>query len=181
MAAGMFALLVSGCAAPQVDYTKIERPERPAELDAYNVFAGSWTWEAEMLNAEEPNKKWTGKASWRWTLDKRCLHGQMSADSGDTHYETAGIWSWHPRSKKYIWWMFNDWGYPQEGTASYDETDKTWKMPFQSVGLDGTTSYGSYSMKVADNDTLEWRLQEWADMMHLFKKLEMTGTYKRVR
>ncbi len=54
-------------------------------------------------------------------------------------------------------------------------------MKYKSIGLDGTTSYGSYSMKVADNDTLEWRLQEWADMMHLFKKLEMTGTYKRVR
>nr|NIP84766.1 hypothetical protein [Planctomycetales bacterium] len=52
-------------------------------------------------------------------------------------------------------------------------------MKYVSVGLDGTTSYGYYQMKVVDDDTLDWEMVEWADALHLAKKLEMTGTYKR--
>jgi hypothetical protein len=172
-------LLAAGCAAPKIDFAKVQRPERAAELEAYEVFVGSWDWEAQMLNAEAPHDKWTGQATWNWTLDKRCLHGQMTSASGDMRFENAGIWSWHPTKGKYIWWMFNNWGFPQQGTARYDKDTKTWTMPFTGVGLDGTTSYGCYEMKVVNQDTLEWRVDEWADMMHMFKKMEMTGTYKR--
>lgn len=174
-------ICLAGCQAPQVDFSTIQRPARAEELDAYDVFVGKWTWEAEVLNADEKHKKWTGTAEWMWTLDKRCLHGQISAKSADLSYDAAGIWSRHPRSDKYIWSMFNNWGYPQEGTASYDAKSKTWTMPFTSVGLDGTTSHGKYVMTVKNNDTLEWRLTESADMMGMFKKLEMTGTYKRAK
>ena len=36
------AACLSGCAAPKVDFSQIERPARAAELDEYNVFVGSW-------------------------------------------------------------------------------------------------------------------------------------------
>jgi hypothetical protein len=52
-------------------------------------------------------------------------------------------------------------------------------MTFKSVGLDGTTSFGRYQMTVVNNDTLDWHLDEWADGMHLVKKMEMKGSYKR--
>ncbi len=52
-------------------------------------------------------------------------------------------------------------------------------MDYKSVGLDGTTSYGRYHMTVVDDDTLDWRMEEWADGLHLVKKMEMKGTYKR--
>jgi len=52
-------------------------------------------------------------------------------------------------------------------------------MPFTSVGLDGTTSYGLYTMQVVDDDTLDWTLIEWADGLHTIMKSEMRGTYKR--
>ena len=168
-----------GCAAPTLDFSTIERPARPVELDAYNVFAGSWIWEAEMLNAEGADKAWNGTAEWRWTLDKRCLHGQMSTANGRAAFESEGIWSWHPKTKKYVWWMFNNWGYPQEGTADYDESNKSWSMRYTSVGLDGTTSYGRHRMTVVDADTLEWDVVEWADPTRLITKMEMRGTYKR--
>ena len=172
------ALLLAGCAASNVDFSSIERPDRATELDAYNVFVGKWDWQAETLNADDAHKNWTGTAEWRWTLDQRCLEGEMSAASGDTKFETAGIWSWHPKKKKYIWSMFNNWGYPQEGSATYCAETKHWKMKYKSVGLDGTASYGLYEMTVEDNDTLTWRMDEW-DAWHMVKKLEMTGTYKR--
>ena len=132
-----------------------------------------------MLNAQGPNREWRGQAEWHWTLDNRALHGDMSAQSGQTKFDATGIWSWHPKTKKYIWWMFNNWGYPQEGRATYDATAKSWRMVYRSVGLDGTTSYGQYRMTVVDNDTLDWRVSEWADPLRLIKKLEMKGTYRR--
>ncbi len=175
----MVALLGSGCAMSRVDFSTIERPARAPELDAYDVFVGAWTWEAEMLNAEGPDKSWKGTAEWHWALDNRTLEGVMSAATERTSFDAAGVWSWHPKKKKYIWWMFNNWGYPQQGTAKYDVDAKCWRMKYRSVGLDGTTSYGEYRMTVVDDDTLDWSVQEWADAFHLFKKMEMKGTYKR--
>ncbi len=173
------ALLACGCAAPKVDFSEIQRPDRAPELDAYDVFVGEWTWDAKMLNAEGEDEAWTGTAKWKWSLDDRCLHGMMSVHGANLDFKSAGIWSWHPKTKKYIWWMFNNWGYPQDGTATYCADEKCWLMSYTSVGLDGTTSYGNYCVEVVDQDTLEWHATEWADMTHLFKKMEMEGTYKR--
>ncbi|MCK4658039.1 MAG: hypothetical protein KAV82_00825 [Phycisphaerae bacterium] len=173
------ALLASGCATAKVDFTSIKCPPRAAELDAYSVFVGDWNWKAELVNAEDADKQWTGTASWKWILDNRCLHGEMSAKSANAGFNAAGIWSWHPKAKKYIWWMFNNWGYPQQGTAKYNEQEKCWKMPFTSVGLDGTTSYGLYTLNVVGKNSIDWTLQEWADAMHMVLKMEMKGTYTR--
>lgn len=171
---------LAGCAAPKVDFASIQRPTRANELNAYNVFVGQWDWEAEMLNAaSDADRKWTGAAEWKWTLDERCLHGVLSAKSARTDFEAAGVWSRHPKTGKYIWWMFNNWGYPQEGTADYDAASRTWTMDYTSVGLDGTPSHGRYTMKVLDDKTLEWYSIEWADALHTIKKMEMKGTYKR--
>jgi len=175
----LLSLSFSGCAAPKVDFSKINRPSRSAELDAYNIFVGAWNWEAEMLNAEGPDKKWTGTAKWEWALDNRCLKGQLSSKTERTKFEATGVWSWDPVRRKYIWWMFNDWGYPQSGDARYNEKDKCWTMYYRSVGLDGTTSYGQYRMKAVDNNTLDWSAIEWADALHTITKMEMKGVYRR--
>lgn len=168
-----------GCAAPEVDFTKIQRPARSAELDAYNVFVGSWTWQAEMLNARAEDKSWTGTAEWRWMLDQNCLEGQLSAKSAKAEFEAVGLWSWHPKAKQYIWTMFNNWGYPQHGQAHYEAGPQTWTMDYQSVGLDGSASHGRYQIKVMDHDWLDWTLVEYADPLHMVKKMEMKGSYKR--
>ncbi len=173
------ALALPGCTARNVDFSTIERPDRAAELSAYDVFVGEWDWKAEVVNAAAEDKSWTGTAKWNWTLDNRCLHGTMSAKCAHAEFEAAGVWSWHPKKEKYIWWMFNNWGFPQEGSAKYCADSKTWTMPYKSVGLDGTTSYGRYVMKVKDNDTLEWTMTEWRNRLHTIKKLEMTATYTR--
>lgn len=174
-------VLVCGCAAPKIDFAKIQQPARAAELDEYNVFVGAWNWEGEVLNAEGANKKWSGTASWDWTLDGRCLHGQIAAKSEAAQFTAEGLWSWEPKCKKYVWSMYNNWGYPVQGTAKYDAAGKTWTMPYVGLGLDGTTSYGQYCMKVKDKDTLEWRLDEWMDALHMMKKMEMTATYTRAK
>lgn len=178
--AALAGLALLGCEAPKIDFSTIQRPARPAELDAFDVFVGDWTWEADVENAEGPDKHWTGTAKWEWTLDNRCLHGLLSAKTANASFNAAGIWSWHPRDKEYIWWMFNDWGFPQQGTARYDKANQSWDMTFKSVGLDGTPSYGRYTMKVVDHNTLEWTLEEHADMGRtMMPKMKMKGTYKR--
>ena len=176
---GASAFGVCGCTASKVDFSTIKQPARAAEFDAYETFVGNWTWEAEMHNAADANKKLTGTADWAWALDKRCLRGNMTSKSGSASFDASGVWSWHPKSKKYIWWMFNNWGYPQQGTARYDAAKQSWKMDYESVGLDGTASHGVYEMRVVDKDNLEWRADEWTDALHTVKKLEMAGTYKR--
>ncbi len=179
----VLGLCLPGCAAPKVDFSIIKRPPRAPQLDAYEVFVGKWDWTAEMLNTNDANKDWSGTAEWMWTLDKRALHGRMSARSKDAEFETAGIWSWHPKKKQYIWWLFNNWGYPQQGTAKHcpacPKCPGCWCMNYKSVGLDGTPSYGRYCLQFTDNDTIDWKMVEWADMLHIVKKIEMKGTYKR--
>ena len=175
--------LLSGCAVRDVDFSKIERPPRAAELAAYDVFVGSWDWTAKVHNASGEGANWTGTAEWNWTLDERTLHGRMSAKSKDAEFEAAGIWSWHPKKKKYIWWMFNNWGYPQQGTAKYcaacDKCAGCWTMKYKSVGLDGTTSHGEYLLTIKDPNTIDWCMTEWADPLHFVQKTCMSGTYTR--
>lgn len=167
-----------GCGERTVDFSQIRRPARSAEMSAFDVFVGSWNWQAEMLNADAAHKSWTGTATWQWTLDQQCLHGQLSAKSGDVAFDSAGFWTWDSKSSKYRWWMFNNWGYPQQGTAKYDAATRSWTMNYSGTGLDGTASTGQYRMTVVDNNTLKWEMTEWTSM-RLAKKMEMTGTYTR--
>jgi hypothetical protein len=183
-AVSVLVVVLAGCEAQDVSFARLGPPARSAELSAYEDFVGSWEWEAYLLDKEGKAKgeAWEGTAEWKWTLDQRCLHGQMMVKGPDIEFEAEGIWSWHPKNKKYIWWMFNNWGYPQQGTAKYDAERKFWKMPYTSVGLDGTTSYGEYTMTVENRDTLKWTMIEWGDMTRmLVKKMAMEGTYTRKR
>lgn len=177
--ASVASVTLAGCSIRHVDFSSFERPPIAPELEPYGVFVGSWTWQAVMRNVDGAGQEWTGTAEWGWTLDNRSLRGRLEAASGATKYHAEGLWSWHPISKRYIWGMFNNWGYPQRGVASYDENAKCWRMDFKGVGLDGTTSYGRYRMTVIDKDTLDWSLAEWADPLRLIKKIEMNGTFKR--
>ncbi|MHC5110640.1 MAG: hypothetical protein ACYTHJ_12280 [Planctomycetota bacterium] len=167
----------AGCTVKDVKVSDLERPDRSSMLNNYAVFVGSWNWTARSTTGSD--EQWTGKAKWEWTLDERCLHGVLSARCGDTAYDTAGVWSWHPTEKKYVWWMFNNWGYPQEGAARYDSENKEWTMTYVGVGLDGTTSHGEHRIRVVDNDTLDWKLAEWVDGLRTIKKFEIEGTYTR--
>ena len=171
--------LIVGCASPKVDFAKIQRPARAAELDAFSVFVGNWNWEADVVSpAEEQDKHWTGSAQWDWTLDQTALHGRLSAKCARAEFESEGLWGRNPKTRKYEWSMFNNWGYPQDGTAHYDAASKTWTMSYNSIGLDGTASRGMYEMRVVDDNTLDWHLHE-KDSMGMVTKLEMKGTYRR--
>lgn len=174
----LVAFTVGGCGPKTVDMSQIHKPPRPAALDAYNVFVGSWNWQAEMLNADAAHRSWTGTAEWQWALDNRGLHGHLMASSGDLSFESAGLWTVKAGTDKYVWWMFNNWGYMQHGKAHYEPNCRCWTMPFKSTGLDGTPSEGEYKITVVDNNTMTWELHEWSTLK-LAKKIDMKGTYTR--
>ena len=171
----------SGCTVQRVDFSTIRQPDVSKEMNAFGVFVGSWTWEAEMKNASEADRHWKGTAEWAWDLDGRALRGSIESKSASAEFKSEGIWSWHPTRQRYVWWMFNNWGYPQSGTARLSPCGTEWTMNYRSVGLDGTPSHGRYHLTVVNRDTLSWSVVEWADALHLVKKMEMCGTYNRVR
>ena len=179
--AGAACLILPACSVQSIDVATLRQPDLSAKMQAFEPFVGSWTWEAEMKNAAEPNRHWTGTAEWGWDLDGRILRGTMESKTTDAQFKSSGVWSWHPTRKKYVWWMFNNWGYPQSGTANRKRCGCCWEMKYKSVGLDGSPSYGRYIMQVEGRDALRWSAVEWADPLHLVKKMEMSGTYKRVR
>jgi len=167
-----------GCSARRVDVASLQRPERAAELDAFDAFVGNWKWTATM-EVGESSETWSGTSRWSWTLDKRCLQGQMTTRSANQEYETVGLWGWNAKQKQYEWSMFNSWGYPQVGTADYDASDKSWTLKYRSVGMDGTTSYGRMGLTIVDANTMDWTMTEWADPLHLVKKMRLTGRFTR--
>lgn len=177
----LVALNTLGCTPRSVSPDMLSRPARAEQLEALNVFVGAWTWDAEIVKAEPAVKKWSGTASWTWTLDGRCLKGDMASQCGTARFASSGMWGWDGRARRYVWSMYNDWGHPQQGTASYNAKTGKWVMPYRSIGLDGTPSYGRYLMTVVDNNTLEWEMVEWADRLHFIRKMEMHGTYRRMQ
>jgi len=174
-------IVSSGCTVHRIDFSSIRQPDLSGQMKAFDVFVGSWTWEADLKNAAKADRHWQGTAHWDWDLDGRVLRGTIESKSANAEFKSSGVWSWHPTRKRYVWWMFNNWGFPQSGTARVSEDGHTWTMNYRSVGLDGTASFGRYRMDVVDHDTLNWSVVEWADVLHLIKKMEMCGTYKRVR
>ena len=171
-------LLAAGCGPVEVDFATIEKPQPAPELAPLDCFVGDWTLEAERTLKEGNVEKWTGTASWKWVLSDMYLHGDLTV-SGPTSFVASGYWGWHPIKKIYVWRMINDWGYPQEGTATYDDETKKWVMNYKGIGLDGTDSWGRYILTWLDDNTIEWAYHEWADGLKMIKKVEMQGAYKR--
>jgi hypothetical protein len=171
-------VLLAGCGPVDVDFSKIQKPKPADELKPLDRFVGNWTWQAERSTGDGAVETWNGQASWKWVLGDMQLYGDLSV-SGPTSFQASGYWGWHPIRKTYIWHMHNDWGYPQEGTATYDDAAKSWTMNYKGIGLDGTDSWGRYVLTWVDDDTIEWSWTEWADAFRLIKKVEMTGAYKR--
>jgi hypothetical protein len=182
MAVLMMALVGSlslvGCGPVKVDFATLKKPMPAPELEPLGRFVGSWTLEAERSTGDGNTEKWTGTATWKWVLDDMYLYGDLGMH-GPIDFIASGYWGWQPVKKTYMWWMLNDWGYPQWGTATYDDEQKLWVMKYKGVGLDGTDSWGQYTLQWVDDNTVTWEYHEWADLFKTIKKIEMRGAYKR--
>ena len=68
-----------GCGPVEVDFATIEKPALPEELAPLGKFVGTWAWEAERALPDGGAEKWTGTASWGWTLGEMYLRGDLDA------------------------------------------------------------------------------------------------------
>jgi hypothetical protein len=95
-----------------------------------------------------------------------------------TKFEAEKGVGWHPREKS-TFGNVQQLGLSAARHARYDADDHCWTMDYQSVGLDGTTSHGRYTVHVVDSNTMDWSMTEWRFPFHIGKKVEMTGKYTR--
>ena len=156
--------------------------QRPPELGRLNVFVGRWEGSGTAKIAGQSDAQ-PVKGSWQaeWELNGWYLVSREEFDMGELgKTKGMGLWSWDPRRKKYRTWWFGGGGANISAATTYDENTKTWTLKFRGDGPSGSTM-GRGSVKIVDDNTMEWSWAEWPrwDVLRLFKNTELTGTYKR--
>ena len=171
-------VVLSGCMPKMtVEELKAMRPERPAELDKLNAFAGQWEWEGEVTMAGLDRKlRFSGKneATWEgdgWYLVSREV-GHME-ELGETR--GMGTWAYDVRSKKFRTTWVDSMGSFGTGTAWHDAASDTWHLRATSHGPFGKAS-AKGRVKFTDPNTMEWT---WTEYAGLSKTMELTGINRR--
>lgn len=181
VAALLVAVLV-GCQAPKIDLDEMMKaPPRPAELDQLEMLVGTWEVTAEM-KVEGSGEVMTGRGveTISWDADKWLLVDRFEYTLGDEGKVTGlAIWTWDAKAKKYRLWAFDNYGYYETGTATYDEDSRTWRFKTKSRNPGTGENYvGEGALTMVDCDTQEWNMTYW-DGWKLMKAFEIEGTSRR--
>ncbi len=174
--------LASGCQQPKMDMAEMMKPPpRPAELDRLEPFVGKWTGTAEMkmMGSDKPMKS-TGASTFAWECDKRALVEHFEGTMGEDAKMTGlNVWTWDASAKKYRNDMFDCFGNAMTFNATYDEASKTWHAKGKHrCPMTGEMLNSEGTMKLIDNNTMEWRWTEW-NSWKTKKYMEMSGTSRR--
>ena len=178
--ASLAAIVLTGCMPKMtIEDMKAMMPQRPAELDKLNAFAGKWefTGEAKMAGLDEVLKtSGTNEANWEgddWYLVSRGTFtmGELGEMQG---LET---WTYDAHSKKFRSTWTDSMGSVGTGTAKYNEKTNTWHIKATSHGPFGKSTIRG-QVKFIDDNTMEWSWNEYA-MGGLINTMEMSGTSRR--
>ena len=174
------SLVLTGCMPKMtVEEMKSMMPQRPAELDVLDAFAGKWEMEGEarMAMLDEPIKT-SGTSDMKWEGNGWYLVGRASFTmEGLDDMTGLEAWTYDTHSKKYRSTWIDSMGSIGVGTAKYDDETRTWHMrakshsPFGKSKMKGTA-------RLIDDDTIEWSMTEYA-MGGLMKTMEWSGTSRR--
>lgn len=178
---------VAGCAQPKLtleDLKKMPKPERPKELAMLEPMVGSWTGTGEMIIPGLDQKlAGTGANTVAWDCDGRVLiehfDWQMPDLGANGSMKGIVMYTFDPREKEFHMHMASSMGDMSRAEMTYDEKTKTWNI--EEKGRDPMTGQPTKSrgtMKMPDNNTLEWQMTQY-DAMGMTKKMEMKGTSKR--
>ncbi len=172
------AVLVTGCMPKMtIEELKEMMPQRPAELDKLNAFAGNWTMEGEarMAGLDEVLKT-SGSSESKWEGDGWYLVGRLVFSMGELG-ETQGLetWTYDTKSRKYRSTWVDSMGSIGTGESTHDEKTNTWQFKANMYGPFGRST-GKGTARVVDDNTLEWT---WTEYSGLMKTMEMTGTSRR--
>lgn len=162
-----------------IEEMKQHMPQRPAELDRLNDFAGTWEWEgvSTMAMLDKPIKnsgtsvgEWSGDG---WFLVSKAVFRMEGLDP----MHGMETWMYDTKSKKYRSTWVDSMGSIGTGEARFNEKTQTWHMSAKSRGPHGKMTMKG-TAKLIDADTMEWTWSEYA-MGGLMKTMEMTGTSRR--
>ncbi len=177
----MSLVFLAGCGPKAEDMMK-DTP-RPAALDRLNSLVGYWDGESEMTMKGAPNPmKATGTYRAEWACDKRFLVGHYEGDMGEGGKMSGiEIWTYDDKSGKYRTWWFDSHGSAAKGTSTYDEATKTWHTTGEDKNMaTGTTTYGAGTMKLNDDNTMNWTWKQYNNGMKWGEPMmEMKGTSRR--
>jgi len=183
LGSALVLILASGCMpAMNVETMKQMRPPRPAELEHLAALIGQWGTSAETrivcLDLVLPIKGVTENS---WAGDGWCMIERGEYEMGElgTIHE-FGVWTWDSAAKNFRTWRCDSFGGTRMGTAKFDEKSRTWTLKAKRHGSWGTSTDRG-TIKIVDDNTLEWTWEEWSgwDPLRLFKMAEFRGTSKR--
>lgn len=176
----LIGLSLTACQQPKMTMAEMMKmPPRAAELDQLSAFVGTWEGTSEGIAHMAGGEKVTGSGTetYVWECDKRVLLNRMQWKMGDCTMHGIGIWRWNAGAKKFDTFWTSDFGDVGHGQAWYDAETKTWHMRGKG-DMGGHTSVGEGTMKMVDNNTMEWSWVEW-NSWKTEKTMEMKGTSKR--
>jgi hypothetical protein len=180
--ATLLVVVLAGCQAPKADLDELMKPPpRPVELDQLEMLVGTWEGAGEMKVAGADEVMTShGVETTAWEGDKWLLVSRFDYSLGEQGKAIGvGIWTWDPKAKKYRLWAFDNYGYCETGTATYDEDSRTWRLKTKSRNPGTGESYvGEGTLTMPDDDTQEWEFTYWDDWK-LNKCFEMAGTSRR--
>jgi hypothetical protein len=77
-----------------------------------------------------------------------------------TIHET-GVWTWDSSAKRFRTWRCDSFGGTRIGTATFDETSKTWRLKARRRSPWGSSTDRG-TIRIVDDHTLEWKWEEWS-------------------
>ena len=170
--------MMDGCGEPTAEMEGGGHPPRPAELARLDMFVGSWEGTAEItMSGEDEAMTSTGKNEVTWELGDRFLVHELEFEMGEHGtMEGVEVWTWDSRAKTYRTWWFSSIGEYAQGTAEYDEESGEWLTKGAGTNpMTGKPSYGKGTIKIADDNSMEWTWTEWDNMFHLGSPTTMKG------
>ena len=169
---------LGGC-VPQmtIDQMKAEMPQRPAELDRLNAFAGKWVTEGTVRIAGLEEVLVTkGKNEAKWEGDGWYLVNRDTFNRGELGQMRAiETWTYDTYSKKYRSTSVDSMGSTGIGEGRYDEKSKMWYFKATIYGPSGQSTMKG-TAEFPDETTMKWT---WTEHMGLTKTMEMEGSSKR--
>jgi len=174
--------MLTGCMPKMtMEEMKSMMPQRPAELDRLNAFAGKWEFEgkADMACLEgDEEVAVSGSGESKWDASGWFLVGRSTFKMADFD-EMVGVetWTYDAKSKKYRSTWTDSMGAIGIGESKYHAETDSWTMKATSHGPMGKTKMKG-CLKIVDDDTMEWCMAEYA-MGGLMKTMEMCGTSHR--
>lgn len=171
-----------GCTPSQEEMAKMmQQPPRPAELDRLEAFLGSWKAEGQVqIKGMDKIEPTSGKNTTDWSTDKWILVENWQHDMGkDNTMKGVSMTWWDANSKKYRSFWVDNYGGHGQGSMTYDEESKTWKMKGKSKdGKTGHKTTGKGTMTMVNPSEMRWTWEEY-DSLGLFKFFEINGTSER--